>query len=505
MAFFAQLQPDPYRQQAGQLGEALGMGITRRHITPEQQLQLAGLDKLQQEAMQAGGDPTKLAFLMAKANIFAPGTDRALGQMYQQLVAQAGAKQLGENLAPTGAAPSVADKSVTPGEITPTGPVTSNIGAPAVQPNVVETKKEMPIKAHPQEAQINDFANEYISMMRPDLLVDSSQFSRVPKFNFGVKMDLTPEEEGRIRQELSSKNVLPQTQEKIIERTREGIKNRYNEAVAQYGYNKEMQEGINAKWKTFTANSQERLKPFLDPYKNSGNIHTAEDLTNKYMQYGSELSSDLTPEQMHSIVMEKLRGDMNAIEALKAIPSMPISRNEEVSQDYYNDIKKSYKPLIDRGYYQTVKEDAINNKDMGVEDFHYAIFGDQTDKGSMNRLSIQFAPERYTKSKVPGLPDKINNDYDRQHENYINYISSGLEKIKPKDDLILLRAQVLNRGGTERDFLTALSNAQEKGLKLSPFQQSQYQELLIPRKPPLWQIFNPGKWGNFINYIRGKK
>lgn len=504
MAFFAQLQPDPYKQQAGQLGEALGIGMTRRHITPEQQLQLAGLDKLQQEAMQAGGDPTKLAFLLAKANIYAPGTDRALGQMYQQLVAQTGAKQYGENLAPTGAAPSVADKSLTPGEVTPKGPIGSNVGEPKI-PETIKERSEAPVNVKPNSPEINNFANEYISLMRPDLLVDSSEFSRVPKFNFSVKMDLTPEEEGRIRQELSAKNILPQTQEKIIERTREGIKNRYNEAVAQYGYNKEMQEAANAKWQIFTKNSSERLKPFLEPYVSNDYKRTAEDLTNKYMQYGSELPIDLTPEQMHSIVMEKLRGDMNAIEALKDIPGLPILRNEKIAQNYFNDIKKIYKPLIDRGYYESVKEDAINDKDMGIEDFHYAVFGDQTDKENLNRLSMQSAPERYVRSNLPLGQKIINNNYDKQKESYINTISSDLQRIKPKDDLILLRAQVLNKGGSERDFLTALSKAQEKGLKLSPFQQSQYQELLIPRKPPLWQIFNPSKWSGFINYMKGKK
>ncbi len=47
--------------------------------------------------------------------------------------------------------------------------------------------------------------------------------------------------------------------------------------------------------------------------------------------------------------------------------------------------------------------------------------------------------------------------------------------------------------------------ARQNGLNLSTFQESQQQELRIPRKRPLWEICNPKAWAQWINYTAGKR
>ena len=140
---------------------------------------------------------------------------------------------------------------------------------------------------------------------------------------------------------------------------------------------------------------------------------------------------------------------------------------------------------------------------MGIEELHQSIWGDQTNKANLNRMSVFQAPERYTKDNIGR--EKINKDYPLYRETYVNNLAKQLKHLKPEDDLILLRGQVLNSKGTEKDFTDALSRAQEKGLKLSPFQENQMQELRIPRIKPLWEIFNPAALSNCINALRGKK
>ena len=80
MAFFVQLGQDPYDQQAGQLGQATGIGLSKR-------LGMADAERAAATA-KTENDPVKLAFALARANMAAPGLERALAPIYQSLVQQ---------------------------------------------------------------------------------------------------------------------------------------------------------------------------------------------------------------------------------------------------------------------------------------------------------------------------------------------------------------------------------------------------------------------------------
>jgi hypothetical protein len=85
MAFFAQLQPDPYRSQAGQIGEALGLGINKNFPDPQQLVQRNMLRNALQEAKvaikQPGATPLDkiMSFMEAGAGI--PGSERYMGAL----------------------------------------------------------------------------------------------------------------------------------------------------------------------------------------------------------------------------------------------------------------------------------------------------------------------------------------------------------------------------------------------------------------------------------------
>ncbi|HLT41793.1 MAG TPA: hypothetical protein VKZ95_03735, partial [Sphingobacteriaceae bacterium] len=363
--------------------------------------------------------------------------------------------------------------------------------------------------------------------LRPDLVEGSSQYGRVPTYNYQMKSDLRPEEEQQLRQQFIDKKINPKVQDNLINRIREDIKTRYNEMKTNYGMDVAREKQIQDKWAVFKAQSDENLQPLLGRYNSrfgfGGRPRTSNDLKNKYFQYAGNLPVNLTPEQMHAQAGAMLQNDIDRIDAVAALPEMPFIRNPHDVEDYLNDKKDAYKELVNEGFYESIKEDSVN-KGMGIEELHNSIWGDQTNKASLNSLSIFQAPiqdfnepkrgeknlfgfgKDFSKeSLLKPFTKKINPNYVKEKKQYIENISSQLERIKPEDDLILLRSQVLNSGGTEKDFMDALTKAQEKKLQLSPFQRSQLQELRIPRVRPLWEIFNPKTWNQWINYLSGRR
>ena len=163
-----------------------------------------------------------------------------------------------------------------------------------------------------------------------------------------------------------------------------------------------------------------------------------------------------------------------------------------------DNIKALYKPLKEAGMIEPLKEDAIYNKDMGIEEMHEAMWGDQTNRKLLREIS-----------GIKAGKDK---------EKYIDMVSNKLKSLGPEDDLVLARSMVLDGGGTIEDWRKSLEKARENGLELSPFQESQLQESYLPRQRPLYEIFsNPDPTGlaiggglgvvfkHFLNYVRGKR
>jgi hypothetical protein len=222
----------------------------------------------------------------------------------------------------------------------------------------------------------------------------------------------------------------------------------------------------------------------------------------------------MTPEQMHTNAMALVQNDMNKLDALATLPSAPPFRTEQDAKKYIEDNKGAYKDLADQGFIEALREDAMLNKDLGNEEFHSLIWGDQTSKPLLNELHSFKAPKEYQKySSDPNNTTTYNKNYPQQQEKYINDLSKTLKKLNKTDDLVLARAMVLDSDGTIQDFNKALSKAQEDGLKLSEFQKSQLQEINIPRWKPMYEFFKEENflkptlkaWAPWINYIRGKK
>jgi hypothetical protein len=485
------------------IGHALGNGLAKNFIPPEQLVQRNQLQQAFQKVRGLANNPNAsqldLTLGLMEAGAGIPGSERYLATLLPQILERTNAGQYGNSLSPNSLPgnvnPSPQNQMIPEGSIAPSGNI-PNDAAPSNTPINRQNEKKINAK---DSKDIENLSNQYLQDMRPDLMVGSSKFSPVPTFDFEMKSDLRPEEEAQIRQKLFNEGKTPQVIDNVLNRLREDVKTRFNEALKSYDLTQDQQNNIRNKWTTFRQQAAERLSPHLNDFGN----RAKEDLTNKYFQYAGNQPINLTPEAMHTNSMENLRRDMNRIHALEEIPSMPFARGAKDVDDYLNANKEAYKSLVEEGFYETVKEDAIQNKDMGIEELHQSIWGDQTNKANLNRMSVFQAPERYTKDNIGR--EKINKDYPLYRETYVNNLAKQLKHLKPEDDLILLRGQVLNSKGTEKDFTDALSRAQEKGLKLSPFQENQMQELRIPRIKPLWEIFNPAAWSNWINALRGKK
>ncbi len=473
----------------------------------QRQQGLGAIDQLQEALGAAGGDINKILPALAKAYTLNPGLERSgLGQQYLQ---NAGAGQyaagLGGDQGKTGAPPPTTQ---------PNQPQQTSPQKQGIQEDSIPPKSQGEIK---EAKDIDVASNDFIAQLRPDLINPASQYGAINSFDSAVKRDLTPEEEGQIRQQLLDKKYAPAVIDKIIDRTRQGVQNRYQEAQDKYGFDQDKLNQIQNKWKTFTGNANDRLAPTFIKYRPEGQIlfpKTEDLLRNKYFQYGGAESTNLTPEQMHTNAMAKLDNDIKRLDALNAIPSMPPIHLFGQAKDYIDQVKPAYQALAKEGFTEALKEDALLKKDMGNEEFHEIIWGDQTNKNLLNQIHSFKAPKEFELLPHP----HYNKNFGKEQKEYRNNITNSLMKLKPDDDLILARAMVLDNGGDIKDFTSALDEAQKKGLKLSPLQKSQLQEIQIPRRPPLWEIFSGAaesmspfgivgslNWKPFINYVRGKK
>lgn len=474
-------------------------------------LGLSALDQAQKDISTSGGDPFKIAMAFARAGAQNPNLDRALGPLYQAAMTQATAQGIpgGLNIAASDMA----------GEFgAPQGPTLGANAAlqpPGMAPGA-QTTQAPPLDRKSNE--INTIAKQAIAELRPDFVNPNSEFGAINTFNAAVKQDLTPQEEARLRQKIMDEYKNPAIADKAVERTREGIKNRYNELLSKYNFDAERLNQIKDKWNTFTQGSAQRLEPHIGKYE--GMPRTQDVFTNKYNEYAGNLPTNLTPQQMHTEAMKLLQDDIREYDAISQQPSMPPIRTEQGVKDYIDTYKRAYKEMADRGFTEALREDAIINKDMGNEEFHSMIWGDQTSKPFLNEIHAIKAPQEYDNYK--GQP-RYNPNFVKEKDNYINKLSNKLANLNPKDDLMLVRAMVLDNGGTVKDFGDALQEAEKKGLKLSDFQRGQLQEIAIPRTPPLYEIFSQTEpsavstgffgggipsllnWRPFINYIRGKR
>jgi hypothetical protein len=351
---------------------------------------------------------------------------------------------------------------------------------------------------------ISELSNEYLNEIRPDLL-QTSAYGNVPTFDFASKSDLRPSEEAQIRQKMNASKIPFNTQEEILNRLREDVQTRYNEAKDRYNLTKDQQQTIDNKWSQFTSDaegSQEkpgRLTPYLSQFEtDNGNplLKTQGDLRNKYFQYAASLPTNLTPEDMHARAMTLLHNDINKLNALKEIPSMPPFRGLGDSESYLKTISDAYKPLVQNGMVESALEDAIYNKDMGIEEFHKALWGDQTSPQSLDMMNSVKIPRH----EVAVLGKDITKNVGKQ-------IADKLMKIKPNDDLILLRAALTHQDRIQgvKYFNEGLNQALANGLQLSPFQEAQVQQVKIPREPPLWEYFTKDGLSKMWNLVRGKK
>ncbi len=465
---------------------------------------LGAIDQLQEALGAAGGDINKILPALAKAYTLNPGLERSgLGQQYLQ---QAGAGQQAAGLAGMGEQSQTAQTNQPQQQNAPQ--------SQGIQEDSISPKSPGEIKA---AKDIDVSANEFLAQLRPDLINPSSQYGAVNTFNSEIKRDLSPQEEGQIRQELLDKKTPASVVDKIVDRLRQGIQNKYQEAQDKYGFDKDKLNQIQDKWQKFTGNANDRLAPTFTKYRPEGQVlfpKTEDLLKNKYFQYGGAESTNLTPEQMHTNAMAKLDNDIKRLDALDAIPSMPPIHSFGQAKDYIEQVKPAYKALAKEGFTEALKEDALLKKDMGNEEFHETIWGDQTNKNLLNQIHSFKAPKEFEVLPHP----HYNKNFDKEQKEYRNNITNSLMKLKPDDDLILARAMVLDNGGDIKDFTSSLDEAQKRGLKLSPLQQSQLQEIQIPRRPPLWEIFSGAaesmsplglvgslNWKPFINYVRGKK
>ena len=500
------------------MGEGLSQTLPQAAMQRSQrETGLNAIDQLQRGIASANGDMSKILPELMRAYTLNPGLERSgLGQKYLETA------MAGQYPGALGQGASQDQGMGMGGQTQPSPEITQPISA--------EAQQEQPpaLEGEAKHPSLDVAANQYLAQVRPDLINPDKRYGAINTFAGINKQDLSPQEEADLRNKLMQQYKNPNVVNQVVERVREGIKNKHNEALSQYKFDADKINQINDKWNNFVNGTERgggasaRLAPHIDKF-GADAPKTKELLKNKYLDYASKLATDLTPEQMHANAMELLQRDITKLDALAAIPPAPPMRNESSVANYLDTNKKVYRDMAEQGFTEALREDAFNNKDLGNEEFHSLIWGDQTSKPFLNRVHSIQAPKEYSEPTAHKPFMTYNPNYPKEHEKYISELSNRLKSMKPEDDLVLTRAMVLDNGGTIKDFNDALDKAENNGLKLSGFQQSQLQETNIPRTPPLWEIFNGFgednysiakalggattalNWKPFINYLRGKK
>lgn len=483
------------------LGQALGAfgGQQAQFELGKSRLQ-QGLANLRNQ--QPNANPSQTLANLIEASYYSPHIGRSLGPLYETLLSQQASGQFGKNLPPN-QRQSIEQEEPVPVEI-------------KNQPNIsreTPSKPELGLQEKPvgkTEDEEDFYTNQYLNQIRPDLAQTGSVFGAVPSFDFETKQDLTPQEEGEIRQDLNAKKVLPQVQEKIIGRLREDVRNRFNESMAKYGFNKETLGAIGQKWQNFRQDAlgiggtPGRLTPYLEKYR--GETGTQEELANHYFRYAQQNPINATPEMMHDRAITLLQNDMDKLDKLKDLPSMPPIRNATDAREAIEQYKAPYQDLANSGYFQALKEDALLNKDMGSEELHEALWGDQTNKELLNQIHDLKYPKPFFTDV--GIKGRFSPKYKKMQDKYLDDLSGILKKLGPQDDLMLARSMVLSNEGSIKEFTDALNKAQtgKNPLKLSEFQKNQLSEIRNPRERPVWELFmGLNGWKSLVNYIRGKR
>jgi len=477
------------------------------------------------------GSQTELAIDLTKAMLNNPNAARSMAPLIETITNFSNSGAIDKNLGVAGGGAGDFNEQQ-PQQNNQMQPMGSSMGSQVVptnqtqQPNqvaqgqnqirnnaAVETSIGMsePVPGLNRDSQIKAerVVQNFMAEKYPYLNPYDPGFGKKAFFNHTTQSDLSIAEEEDMRKRLVG--VSPKAKEFIIEKARKEKSRLFEEAKAAYGLNTQQVAENEKKWQQLvgqpgTNNEGYRgnsLKPRLE-YFNNPIIN--ESFNNKYAEYAAQEDPNQTVEQINQNVMAKLAPDIRNFQtARNAVSFGPFVRG-----DVGEVIKKNqaaYSELMGKGYDEAILSE-LAEKGMGPEESHFTLYGKQTNPSSIKALSEikpGFSRKEPFKKMGPGYESQWTREYESKSPKYEEQLSKGLMKIKPEDDLIILRATALNNGGTEDNFTNALEKARANGLKLSPLQESQVSELSTSRRPPLQEIFNPNHWSKVYNYIRGRR
>lgn len=349
-------------------------------------------------------------------------------------------------------------------------------------------------------------AKSWLAQNRPDLVNQINKFSQFPTFQSPEKFGLSLDDEANLRQGLQQKGYRPEAIENAVESVRKDIGRQWQEAQTKYNIGKDFYQMRGEKWKDVEKTVEGNLPSMMSGYS----PETADNLKSKLYQYAAEESPNLTPKQIYQNARAKLREDEKQLKKLAALPAIPpirSGRNIVEASDRLKAISNAYQEPLKKGYEAALWDDAINNKKLGTEEAHVAIWGPQTSKESINSLKNLPSYPKDIKIGTGQFGVSTDRQFPQKREKYIEDLSNALMSIKPDDDLMVLRTVVLDKNAPPEDFALAIKLAEEKGLELSPFQQNMIGEIEQPRIRPLDELFSqPGKYIKWLfNYVTGKR
>jgi len=474
MSFFAQLQPDPYTQQWGQLGRALGEGINKNFPDPQQMVQR---DMLRKAMSNLPENANYLDILKTVGPEFmtTPGGSQLLAEMGPLLQKESQGKAylnyLNQNQPQSGQNTSGNNSNVRNTQNT-TGtplPVDTNEVVPYGQDYFKNPKPPVGKQGtYPKMSALP----EPIPLLTPEEMQQRSQQLTAQSLAQGHQPD-----------PVAIENLIGNEQNRRINFNQNIEKEREIRETKQQNQSARMLKRFDNAHPNSTAEDQTVFEKFANEAKDAANENDAYTYARaKYNQYDNAKNALLRESDVPNFVTKMYRTALGTYKS-----------KENVIKDLQPHIKK----LKDLGLENEARAILSNNVGLGMEDTELAMNpltkkeSDLYDKISSNPK----ANEIYVNGRYPGQEAALD------PERFIKFkdeIADILQK-NPDSNLAGMRG-ILNAGKKYAwtDISTAIAELIEEGrFEPNPIQE---QQLNVVKSPPI-----PGLGAMFTEFFKGTR
>lgn len=457
------ISPSPRAMQAGQIGQALGIGIGKNFPDPQQLVQRKQLSEAFQQFQNQSKDPNaspldlSMNFLQSMAGI--PGSERYVGQILPLIISQANAQRGAQTPQPgmEGGSPQMQGQQQPAAQIT---------GSPSTQ-YVQKTQQEIPNFPPPDQETPNVFGNT----LEPTQL----GMGPLPKTYSPQQIQQMETEDLRAG---FPQSIRAQRAKEHNELARQEIKDYVNAAQVQSTIASQRRE------------SQQQFRESLKEYYGNDplSLSLAENISNR-PEYQNIANDQIRAEKVKREV-DLLGKNIEGYKRASVRPS-PYGYRRSVYNKNFESLNENAQPLIKEGLRPELQKILAENGWTGIEvEQILNPLGQKnlTEIKSLPSLDVSKASTAGGGVLFSGSDQKIINERKKSWEKSLEKLIKPGEinprtrdTLKPGTSLVLLRDQFMKKGGNWQDFEDMILNMRSNGkIKLDKYQEDEMNKLSQP-------------------------